>query len=192
MKKVSFLTFIFAASAISANATITIQAISNSATGLILDSSEQSLGETGYMRIGVFDEAALELLSISELADYDTVDSLFTEYTTFTSASGNFLSNTNITYPGTAGENLYAWVFNSTSPESADEYAIFGSSSWTVPNDTGTANLVSSQINNVVFGSTIAGSPTNYALSPVPEPSTFAAIAGVLALGFTATRRRRA
>lgn len=168
---------------------ITVQLIANNATGLFLDSDEQGLGNTGYARVGTFGD-----LSGVDLTSYSEVDAVFTEFANFTSASGQFAANQSVSNQGSAGQDLFVWVFNDTDAENASEWGIFGAApnTWEVAIAGGTSNLVSSQIADIILGGTTGGGPTNYTLSAVPEPSAAAALAGLLALGYVMVRRREA
>ena len=73
------------------------------------------------------------------------------------------------------------WNSSSVATLNGDTYALYTNSvDWLVPNDSGNVT-----INPVTVGSTFGG-------SVVPEPSTYAALAGLCALGAVTLRRRRA
>lgn len=95
---------------------------------------------------------------------------------------------------------LAGYIFGYNTSDSS-EVIVFKNAAWTFPAfnalDT-TADVFSLQdANTQVLGSggtfsAFSGSFTMISTATVPEPSAFAAIAGVLALGFVALRRRRA
>ncbi|MGC9452214.1 MAG: PEP-CTERM sorting domain-containing protein [Oceanipulchritudo sp.] len=172
-----------------ASATVTVQIIANSTTGQIQDSTAATLPDGSLMRVGFFDIPALTSLTPSELLDYDIVNPLFTEFVTFTSASGNFLANDSSLPATNVGDQVYLWVFDSPTAPTATEYGIFTSTLWLSPADTGSLNMVSSAINTITVGSTAGSSPTNYLLTPVPEPAHFALLLGSLGLGVILLRR---
>jgi len=102
-------------------------------------------------------------------------------------ASGN--TNFSINDAGaSAGYSFALLYFNGTSGASVttvggEQFGFLTSGDWTIPaNDSGTFNFGSEF-------STVTGSAN---LTVVPEPSTFAALAGLCALGAVMVRRRRA
>ena len=102
-------------------------------------------------------------------------------------ASGN--TNFSINDAGaSAGYSFALLYFNGTSGASVttlggEQFGFLTSGDWTIPaNDAGTFNFGSEF-------STVTGSAN---LTVVPEPSTFAALAGLCALGAVMVRRRRA
>ncbi len=128
------------------------------------------------------------------------------------------LSGINTVANSTAGKLLSYWVFDSATPASATSQGIFSSTTWTVPSGDGTPTDLSSlstDISDLTVGNlgvTLLGSAkviigsfgpgTNAtgggkdfvlaATSAIPEPSTYAAFAGIAVLGLAALRRRRA
>lgn len=70
------------------------------------------------------------------------------------------------------------------------EYGYVQDSSWVAP---AAGNIIGLQMITVALGGSVADSLGQAALqTPIPEPSTYAAIFGALALGFVAYRRRLA
>lgn len=189
------LSIIFAAiiTATASYAAVTVNVIANGATGLYQSSGGTSLAGSTYS-FGWLDETAYDLLGASQ-TDFGSVDAIWTELGSGTiSGSGEIFSIGNsATIPTSPAEpqpgtSLYLWVFNDATPGSATEWGIFNSSSWVMPSDLGTVSMTSSLIDNVVAGTT-SGSDFRL-VSTVPEPSAFAALAGFLALGCVALRRR--
>ena len=104
-------------------------------------------------------------------------------------ASGN--TNFSINDAGaSAGYSFALLYFNGTSGASVttiggEQFGFLTSGDWTIPaNDSGTFNFGSEF-------SAVTGS-ANLTVAAVPEPSTFAALAGLCALGAVMVRRRRA
>jgi len=127
--------------------------------------------------------------------------------------------NTTNTGLNVATSTLYYWVFNSATPATATQYGIFGATSWTIPSGDGspidltslntdlsdlTVNGAGAVLNNsvakILFGS-FSSTTTNAsgggadfklaAVTAVPEPSSFAIIAGLGSLAFVGAKRRR-
>ena len=179
--------------ATTAQAAITLTVVANAGSGLYTAADGSSL-TTGFMRYGTLDLAAFNALA--DNTDYAAVDALFTELGTVNATpTGDFISIGNsfdiANISGiNAGDQLYSWVFNSTSASTATEYGIFSSTipTWDVAPDLGTTTLSSATMNNTLVG-------TGFALASVggvvPEPSTYALFAGALALAFVAIRRRK-
>ena len=177
----------------SAQAIVSVNVIANSTTGLYQTSTLGSTAGSLY-QFGYLDEAAYDSLGADQ-TDFASVDTIFTSI-----GSGNVAGDGSIfslgnsanipasgePQPGTA---LYMWVFNDTAGATADEWGIYSSSNWVMPNDLGIVSLSSSLIDNVVAGGT---SGANFTLVAVPEASTYAALSGLLALGCVMVRRRRA
>lgn len=169
---------------------VTIQIISDSSRGLILDSTGAPLVDGSLMRVGFFD-VEINDLTVSELLDPSLVEPLFTEFTSFSSSLGNFLDTDLNLLATNPLEQIYIWVFNASDPNLATEYGIFTSTGWTSPNDGGSLNMLSSEIDETKVGTTDESTPTNYLLTPVPEPAHFAVIFGLFGLGVVIWRRRR-
>lgn len=178
--------------AVFVQASVTVQIISNTTTGQFQDSNGDLLADGSLMRVGFFDvNIDWNSYSESQLLDVSFIETLFTGFTSFTSSLGNFqASDLNLTTTN-PNQQLYAWVFNSPTPETATEYGIFTAATWLSPNDGGTVNMLPSAIDETVVGSEDGSTPTNYLLTPVPEPAHFAMVFGLLGLGVVLWRRRR-
>lgn len=113
---------------------------------------------------------------------------------------GTFSDSTgNVSLPGSAGDQLYMWVFNSPTPATATQWAIVTSTLWTRP--ASGANSSAFDIADGVsipagaLGSLIADGMGGFDVglrtaTVIPEPSTYAM--GILgAASLIALRRRR-
>ena len=104
--------------------------------------------------------------------------------------------------PGTAGEQLYMWFFNSSDPATATQAAIITNPAWVRPGDGATVvSYDASQLGTFIPTNAPGGINNNsqapgiligdVRLSPVPEPSTYAlALVGLGVAGVVARRRR--
>lgn len=180
---------------------ISVNIIANSASGRYLSSSEATLPTGSVVKYGVLDVSAYNALSASQKQNFAAVSGVFSELgETAVNSSGDVVSTGNIHNLPENGvgfsEQLYTWVFNSGTPGSATEWGIFTSSStnWGTGTDNiGTSTLSTSfETMSAVVGTINSGSTDTYSLQAVPEPSTYAAIAGFAVLGVVALRRRRA
>jgi hypothetical protein len=181
----------------SSQAAVSINVVANTATGKYLTSTLGSTATFAY-EFGYLDETAYDLLGANQ-TDYASVDAVFnTLGSGVVNGSGEIFSLGNAVVIPTSpekpqpGDNLYMWVFNSAVASSATEWGVFSSSTWIMPNDLGIVSLTSSLIDNVVVGGTSGSDFTLASVAPIPEPSTYAALAGLLALGYVVVRRRRA
>lgn len=92
-----------------------------------------------------------------------------------------------------ADDNFGIYVFDgtTTATAAAGTYGIATDSSWTIP--TNNASTWDFQpVADVDSFATVSGLSIATAVSAVPEPSTYAALSGLLALGYVMVRRRRA
>jgi len=124
-------------------------------------------------------------LNTESSATYGT-DVVFLDSTV---AANNFLSTpfaafgTTFNLGTVSATNEFAFVvFGSSSATTlaGDTYALYTNAAWLVPND-GNTITINPETSASTFGGTV-----------VPEPSTFAALAGLCALGAVMVRRRRA
>lgn len=201
-----------------AHAQVTVDA--NAAADLVLSSSGTPLALGDVIRVGYFPSADLSTVENSNsystlngiftavgegtpgssgtLSETGTpVGNSNTLYiNNYSSTSGAFLGN----FTGVSstliptGDLLYMWVFNSSNPATATQWGIFddpSSSNWEFPANLGTANLSMETAGITALRGTTNGS--NYDLATVvvvPEPASFSLLAGALAFGALAVRRR--
>jgi len=197
----------------SAASAVTITVNSN---GRIITTSEGNLLTSGAstIRVGTFDVSGGNLDTITNSKSFSAVDALFTPVlennagggTVFAANHADTNQRLHINDTGTAGNifaqitgvsasyygggtQLYLWVFNAADPSSSTEWGIFSSSNvvWDFPNDDlGSSSLSTMDVDNVIVGSTGAGS---LLLAPIPEPSV-SLLALFASAGFVFRRRR--
>lgn len=147
-----------------------------------------------YVSVGYFDDG-FDFSNIPSLTWLDLSSS-------YTEIIGNNSSinpagevGIGVTETGILDENLYVWFFDTKNTPvliTEQEYGLFSSTSneWTAKGD-GSFDfntLLLSDIDVVEYGSIATN---GVSLAPVPEPSTYALFAGILALGFIVIRRSR-
>lgn len=106
--------------------------------------------------------------------------------------NGSFTVSGSVADAGGTAPAVYVWAFNNAVASSASEHGIFELSALEsgVPPLGITQSLdLATNFVSAPVGSFSGGVAT---LQAVPEPSAFAALAGVMALGWVAVRRRRA
>ena len=175
------------------------------------DAYGNPLAAGSIIRIGQFDLSAPGSLALLQTSnDFLAVDALFTPLAEGitdagvifqTGAPGQQLvindmfgvgdvlgqiTNIEDTYFLT-GTPLYAWVFNSTDPLTANEWGIFSSTyGWGFPITPGSETLATFEIDNFIRG---CDTGTMLTLAPVPEPGTLLLV--VIGAGLFAFRMRR-
>jgi hypothetical protein len=202
-----------------AHAQVTVNA--NDSFGvIILSSSGTKLAAGSSVRIGSI--PSVDLAAFQSSNSYSTLNSFFTPIGegTLPSVSGTLsetgtpVGNSNTMFVNNGGglnvagsflgsfsvpagymtlnTPLYLWVFNSSDPSTATQWAVFGDASWTFPSNLGTASLtMTSSGINVIRGST---NGSNYDLAnipAVPEPTTISLLASAVVMGGVALRRRK-
>jgi hypothetical protein len=204
MKKIKFiLTALFAAGALNAQSiNIDFGSTFDGGTfdGLYFaDSTNTVYNSNGLITVGYFSDIGGQSDFVSYLADFTQIGS----ETAFGAVNG-YLSASASTTSDVSGQFAYVLVLGGitdfANAASATSYSIFGDSGWAALPAGGVpptvANLLTLVPDNIVVGS-FAASGTSGTLSgitttAVPEPSTFAALAGLCALGVVMVRRRRA
>lgn len=210
MKKLLTLLSILLLAAQAMASTVSISVSSNGGP-MFATSTGDLLTLGSVIRIGSFDLSGANLATIQTSNDYNTINALFTPLGESGTPSGTVAQGNN---PGslliindmfgtgnvlgqignieaaymTAGQQLFAWVFNTSNPTSATEWGIFSATSgWNFPNSLGSETLATFEIDSILRGSTTGGIDTTdrLQLSVVPEPGT------VLLLGLTLALRLR-
>lgn len=178
----------------------------------ILDSDGSFLPAGAEVRVGYFPGGAPA--SLADLTLAEATSGFTTLYTTAigndtvdngaaltpgavrdTSNSGNQMDTLPVLGLNT---QLFLWVFNAASDATA--WGVFGglaTPTWKVPfigpASMSTAALATSGTTALTNPDILFGSydGTNFRLAPIPEPSTYAALFGLVALGYVVWRRRR-
>lgn len=198
---------------IAANTTITWGVQRAAPTFLVGDSSQDfidSVANPGLVTLGYFSDSLFDVSSNSNNLGsiFDNFVSLDVASPKTGTVSGLFESSVSLEVDssGIAGESLYYWVlpditnYDRDSVLLASEHGIFRDSSWGVV-PTGSSpvptayNITSLSLDTILVGETISGAGAfggdlYITAAVVPEPSTYAAIFGVLVLGLAIYRRR--
>jgi len=104
-------------------------------------------------------------------------------------------------YPaGTSGKQLAIWIYDTKTPSATTDWIIVTNPSWIATAQVFGSSVAAADYNVsdagtvLLYGSSLDLTKGVTALAPsaVPEPSTYAALAGVAVLGLAALRRRRA
>lgn len=182
--------------------TITVVSQSNPAFGRYLQPDGVTPVNGSYeIAFGVLDRAAFDNLTPQQKLDFSVVSGLlsYNANQTFTFDSNGLIFQGRDYGSGaqplagnptpSQGDDLYTLVYNTI------DTAIFGLFGgidlWQVPTDLGSELLIPSELNpgDALVGS-LSGSNAVLA-NTVPEPSTYALVAGMLTLGLVAYRRRQ-
>jgi len=170
-------------------------------TGDILTSSGNAMSSGFILSYGTFatlNETTLaSAITASSPFDASQFDSIFADYTQIGSTTFSATGDINTgTVTVAAGSEIYFWAFASTSlpstSSSLSQLALYGPI--TIPALGSVPYTINSAVTNgdIFIGSSDASNNLLLAsVTAVPEPSTYAAIFGALALGFVAYRRRR-
>lgn len=183
-------------------ADVSISFFANDTTGKYVDPNGSALNEGSLALVGRLDLDSYNALSAAQKLSFSEVSSTFSVISTdkdpFTaSASGEYNINTGTVTNAngaTSGDQLYSWVFDSSSGSTATAWGIFTSTNslWQYPNDPGAAVVsISNGPMSSIFGSIESGSPDSFKLQAIPEPSAYATILGLLGLGYAVFCRRR-
>jgi hypothetical protein len=188
--------------------------ISLTVSGLeaVEDSAGNFLGTGNTVLVGSFDTGfdvtsnatnfATLLANFGSFDDFGIFDAATNMLSGATADAGVFsgsfnLSSTTVPDAGGTTPDVYVWFFNNATPASADEYAIINLGALANGvSPTGTSqSLDLSAFQAAEHGSynpsaTSTGALGVVTLEAVPEPSAYAAIAGLLALTWVMARRR--
>ncbi|MCC6414445.1 MAG: PEP-CTERM sorting domain-containing protein [Opitutaceae bacterium] len=157
-------------------------------------STGDTLTDTFVFSLGTFDSFTPTAGNLANWAsNFTALGSTTTWETNFTQYSGSStLSNNNA--PFTNGSQGYVWGYNSQSISPTSQWILLTNTSWTFPiaGSTPTINWTSTDIGTVaVFGVINTTSSDPYLqTSAVPEPSTYALLAGLVMFSFVCYRRR--
>ena len=182
------------------HAQVTTVAFTSPAFEIGNDSSGTAL-TTGYtFSVGSFESFTPTTLNTADwLGNFTSLGSINWD-TTFTQYSGTANLTNNAT-PFTSGSQAYVWGYNTQTIASGTEWILLTNSSWTYPTagNVPTVNWDASDVGTVavvgfISSATVGTGADPYlqtaAISAVPEPSTYALLAGVAMLGFVWLRRR--
>ncbi len=195
MKKLLTTLGLAALSVTAAKATVTLNGIA------FLNAPAIALNDVAYFIVDI-NNTGFTSISFTPGESLTTVAS-YGDYALLGSKTATALS-TNITLSGafsgvalsngvSVGDRFAAVVFSNstTTALSGDTYTIWTDPTWVIPADGSTLSYQASPTgsNFKQLGTTSSAVITG---TVVPEPSAFAALAGLAALGFAASRRRRA
>jgi hypothetical protein len=194
-----------------ARATVTIVA-EGLTPNLVLSSSGTALADGDLVRIGYFSSTATlgtsnSLASLNSIfkaigegnSDGDTLNESGVtgdtiEINNYGGTPGAFYGEfDNVSASYLQGDQLSMWVFNATTESAATQWGIFTSTGWEFPPDLSEVSVSLSSANISVLRGSNDGSDFELANIPasVPEPASFEAMTGAIAIGALALRRRK-
>lgn len=159
----------------------------------------------------IADGSLLQVIASSDATFADPTDSAFVggndlliyslafdSSTTGTPGIASFAMNIALSQFAVAGQNLMIRWYPTLSTQSSapgfntfyGEFSVIQDSSWVAPS---AGNTIGLQLLTMSTGGGALADAVGYAskVTPVPEPATYAALIGALALGFVAYRRRQ-
>ena len=191
MKLHHIISVFLAFTATSLNGQISLTIVGTSPQYRLSDNS--TVADNTIIDVGFLDEAAFDSLTSSQQTDYVFLTGVSGPFSSYYSSDSVFsggsiivIGDTTNTMP--TSTQLSVIVFD----DSNNEIGIFSSSDpdWTSSSfSSGTTTLNSNLIDSSKVGSFTTGSSVS--LAAIPEPSTYAAIFGALALGGVIWQRRR-
>jgi hypothetical protein len=169
---------------------------------LIIDENNTGFGNVGsinpststFVAGSVYETTALTVGSDNLGSNFTIVGTKTATGTTTISVLGSY-AGIQLTGGVDAGDKFAIIVFenSTTSAVASDTYRIFTDPTWVVPSDGFTITFSNTTAGSFAqLGTTATPAFTKTVVSAVPEPSTYAALAGVAVLGLAALRRRRA
>ena len=191
--------------------------VSNSlglANNSLANGTSVTVTDRALIKIGYFTITDTQIATAFSLGNLSTIQSAFVEFGT--SRVGNGF-NTNGVWDAQSvnndiafvGQRIHYWTFDTSTIGAATQWGIFtntASAAWVFPSDSPLPGSTNTDISNVptnatgiIVGSFGGGPDANFSnpiyrmstlVTPVPEPSTFAACV-VLAMAAMGVRRRR-
>lgn len=151
----------------------------NTANSTTLDGKQMHLTDQQGMMLSFNLKDTLWSISVADTAGYTNVDGLNNDFTF--AARGN------------GGVATVEWLFNgsvfATTEVASGGFATYGVD---LPSGFYGVGLIEGRLKDVSVGTVSFDNAQIGGASAIPEPSSFAALAGLVGLGFAASRRRRA
>ncbi len=193
----AFAALTLAASNLSAGVGVTGPAVRGSGTGIALGDFAAILVSTSGASFSTVSFTAGELLN--DVASYGSGFALV-QVGSVASSFGTLQFNANFTTELvngiSQGDSFAVITFNdslnnASGAVAGDTYKIWTNAAWLVPADGSNFTFTTGTVGAANFP-TATGAPTlTGVVSAIPEPSSFAALAGLAVVGMAATRRRR-